>query len=280
MLPDFAPHFRLDLANSRGKISASPRLACENSSVNPAIIAGAVALGGAGVASWAGVHPQSQLFGPTIRFTGDSMAIALTFDDGPNPGVTPGLLHLLDAHEVHATFFLIGRHVHAFPKLAREITARGHQIGNHTETHPNLALLSPQTIASELNLCHEAISTAVGRETRWMRPPFGCRGPQLSGVVRRLGYSGVVMWSKWAWDWKPQPAAPVIHRLRVVSGGDIVLLHDGDHRILEGDRHHTVTALAYWLPRWKDAGLRFVTLDALEGPQPANLSAAEASGKP
>jgi peptidoglycan-N-acetylglucosamine deacetylase len=267
------------LAVSRGKISASLHLAWQNSNVNSAIIAGAVALGGAGVAAWGGVHPQSQLFGNTIRFTGDSAAVALTFDDGPNPGVTPGLLKLLDAHGVQATFFLIGSHVRAFPKLTRAIAACGHQIGNHTETHPNLALLSPRTIARELNLCREAISSAVGRETRWMRPPFGFRGPQLSGVVRGLGYSGVVMWSKWAWDWKPQPAAPVIHRLRVVAGGDIVLLHDGDHRLLEGDRHHTVTALAYWLPRWKDAGLRFVTLDAMEGAQSANLSAAEANGK-
>lgn len=248
--------------------------------MNPALIAGAVALGGAGVAAWGGVHPQSQLFGPTIRFTGDANAIALTFDDGPNPGVTPGLLNLLDAHEARATFFLMGRHVRAFPQLAREIAARGHQIGNHTETHPNLAFLSSQGISRELDLCREAISSAVKREPRWIRPPFGFRGPQLAGVVKRLSYSGVVMWSKWVWDWKPQPAAPVIHRLRRVAGGDIVLLHDGDYRTLEGDRHHTVAALAFWLPRWKDAGLQFVTLDAVKGAAPANLSAAEARGKP
>jgi peptidoglycan/xylan/chitin deacetylase (PgdA/CDA1 family) len=247
--------------------------------MNPAWIAGAVAIGGGGLLFRAGMHPESQLFGSTIRFTGDSRSIALTFDDGPNPGVTPGLLHLLDAHEVRATFFLIGRHVRAFPKLAREIAARGHQIGNHTETHPNLTFLSPSRITHELALCDEAIESTVGRRPRWVRPPFGMRGPQLAGVVRRRGYAGVVMWSKWAWDWDPQPAAPVIHRLRVVGGGDIVLLHDGDHRNLEGDRHHTVAALAHWLPRWKDAGLRFITVDAFEGAARENLSAVEASGK-
>lgn len=248
--------------------------------MNPSLIAGAVALGGAGVAAWGGVHPQSQLFGPTIRFTRDKNSVALTFDDGPNPSVTPGLLDLLDAHQARATFFLIGRHVRAFPKLSREIAARGHQIGNHTETHPNLAFLSSRNIARELNLCREAIASAVGREPRWMRPPFGFRGPQVGPAVRRLGYAGVVMWSQWAWDWKPQPAAPVIHRLRRVTGGDIVLLHDGDHRVLEGDRGHTVAALAHWLPRWIDAGLRFVTLDSVAGAASANLSAAEANGKP
>ncbi|MGH9866461.1 MAG: hypothetical protein ACRD4H_13715, partial [Candidatus Acidiferrales bacterium] len=117
--------------------------------------------------------------------------------------------------------------------------------------------------------------SAVGDgELRWMRPPFGFRGPQLDGVVREFGYSGVAMWSKWAWDWKPQPAQPVIHRLRHVTGGDIVLLHDGDHRLLKGDRRHTVTALEHWLPRWKDGGLRFVTLDSIGAAAPMNLQAA------
>jgi len=171
---------------------------------------------------------------------------------------------LLDKHDAGATFFLIGSHVRAFPALAREITARGHAIGNHTETHPSLIFLSRAKLHEELNRCREAILSAVdGAEPRWVRPPFGFRGPQLDAVVRQLGYSAVAMWSKWAWDWKPQPAQPVIHRLRRVTGGDIVLLHDGDHRLLEGDRRHTVAALAHWLPRWKDAGLRFVTLDAV-----------------
>ncbi len=71
------------------------------------------------------------------------------------------------------------------------------------------------------------------------------------------------MWSAMARDWKPQRAEPVIERLRRARGGDIVLLHDGDHRRLNSDRQHTVAALEFWLPRWVDAGLHFVTLDAL-----------------
>ncbi|HKW88945.1 MAG TPA: polysaccharide deacetylase family protein [Candidatus Acidoferrales bacterium] len=247
--------------------------------MNAALIAGAGALGGAGLVFRAGMHPQSQLFGPTVRFTGDTGSIAITFDDGPNPAATPALLDLFDKYQGRATFFLIGGHVRAFPALAREVASRGHLIGNHTETHPNLTFLSPKTITRELTLCGEAIESAVGMKPRWMRPPYGFRGPQLRGVIRRMGYSGVAMWSKLAWDWNPQPAEPVIHRLQTVTGGDIVLLHDGDHRTLEGDRKHTVDALAYWLPRWKDAGLRFVTLDAIEGAARANLSAGDARGK-
>ena len=241
--------------------------------------AGTVVFGGAAIGAWGAVHPRSQLFGPTLRMMHDSSAIALTFDDGPNPAATPALLDLLDAHGARATFFLIGRHVRAFPAVAREIAARGHAIGNHTERHPSLIFLSRAKLRDELNGCREAILSAVGgAEPRWMRPPFGFRGPQLDAVVRELGYSGVAMWSKWAWDWKPQPAQPVIHRLRRVIGGDIVLLHDGDHRLLEGDRRHTIAALAHWLPRWKDAGMRFVTLDAIGNTAPMNSRAA-ADGK-
>lgn len=224
------------------------------------ISAGAAAAA-AGVFAWGAVAPSSQIFGATIRRTGEPDAMALTFDDGPNPAVTPHLLELLHRYDARATFFLMGRHVRAFPALASEIAARGHAIGNHTETHPRLTFLSSQRIAAELDSCREAIARATGREARWMRPPFGCRGPQLKGVVRRCGLAGVVMWSRWARDWVVQPAERVIRRLRGAGGGDIVLLHDGNYRELEGDRRHTVAALEYWLPRWRDLGIRFVTTD-------------------
>jgi peptidoglycan/xylan/chitin deacetylase (PgdA/CDA1 family) len=78
---------------------------------------------------------------------------------------------------------------------------------------------------------------------------------------------GIVMWSRICWDWKPQPAERLIARLARAarpggSHGDVVVLHDGDHRALGGDRHHVVTALEHWLPRWRDAGLEFVTIES------------------
>jgi peptidoglycan-N-acetylglucosamine deacetylase len=224
--------------------------------------AGGVCAAG-GIFSWAAVAPSSELFGSTIRRTGDSSTIALTFDDGPNPAVTPALLDLLSQREVKATFFLIGEWVRGAPSLAAEIAAQGHTVGNHTDTHPALTLLSPAAISRELNRCDDAIQAATGEKSRWMRPPFGFRSPLLGGIVRKRGDAGVVMWSRWARDWKPQSAEPVIRRLRGARGGDIVLLHDGDHRARNGDRSHTVAALKYWLPRWKDAGIRFVTLDGM-----------------
>lgn len=209
------------------------------------------------------MHPAAQLFGSTIRRTGNPKTLALTFDDGPNPAVTPRLLDLLEGNGVRATFFLIGTHVRGCPSLAKEIAARGHTVANHTHTHPNLIFLSPRRIREELERCQDSIADAVGRQASWMRPPYGARGPQLARVVRRGGWKAVVMWSLWLYDWKPQPGERAIARLRRAQGGDIVLLHDGDPRVLGGDRQHTVQALAHWLPRWKDAGLGFATLDEL-----------------
>jgi peptidoglycan-N-acetylglucosamine deacetylase len=233
--------------------------------MNPASMAALAVAGGACVYTWGAITPSAQLFGPTVRRTSDPRTIALTFDDGPNPAATPALLDLLDRHEVRATFFLIGRFVRKCPALAADIVSRGHLVANHTETHPNLGLLSPRKIADELSRCREAIATATGRDAAWMRPPFGFRGPQLHRAVRRAGFAGVAMWSLWLWDWYPQPAERIIRRLRRASGGDIVLLHDGDYRALGGDRLHSVQALAHWLPRWKDSGLKFVTLDVAGG---------------
>jgi peptidoglycan/xylan/chitin deacetylase (PgdA/CDA1 family) len=229
----------------------------------PALLATGGVCAASGLFAWAAVAPSSQLFGRTVRQTGDASTMALTFDDGPNPAVTPLLLDLLDRHSARATFFLMGQHVRAFPALAKEIADRGHTIGNHTETHRRLVFCSPTEIRSELDRCDDAIEGATGKKPRWMRPPFGFRGPLLDGAVRRGGGAGVVMWSASARDWRPGPPEQVIRSLRRARGGDIVLLHDGDYRVLEGDRRRTVAALEHWLPRWKDAGIRFVTLDGL-----------------
>lgn len=224
----------------------------------------AVAAAGVGLLAWGAMHPAAQIFGPTIRRPGRHNALALTFDDGPNPTITPRLLDLLDGHGVRATFFLIGRFVRACPELVRETAARGHVVANHTDTHPNLFWLSSAQMSEELARCQDAIAQTTGAgKPRWMRPPYGFRGPHLDAVVRRQGLEGVVMWSVIAYDWKPQLAARLIARLGRVRGGDMVVLHDGDHRALGGDRGHVLAALEYWLPRWRDAGLDFVTMDAV-----------------
>jgi peptidoglycan/xylan/chitin deacetylase (PgdA/CDA1 family) len=250
---------------SGGVLLAGLRRACENPCLMksiPTLIAGGAVATAAGVFAWGAVAPSAQLFGPTIRHTGDTSALALTFDDGPNPAITPALLDLLDRHAARATFFQIGRRVRAFPALSREISQRGHSVGNHTDTHPRLTFLSRGRIRDELARCNDALVSTTGGKTCWMRPPYGYRGPQLESVLHQQDERArVVMWSRSGRDWNRQSSEKLIRRLRHVRGGDIVLLHDGDHRTPEGDRRHTIAGLEYWLPRWKDAGIRLVSLD-------------------
>jgi peptidoglycan-N-acetylglucosamine deacetylase len=229
--------------------------------INPAWFGVGGVCAGTGLYAWGAVASGSQIFGPTLRRLDDASRMAITFDDGPNPAATLGVLKLLARYEATATFFLIGQRVRAFPGLAREIASRGHAIGNHTETHPSLTFLSAGRIADELERCDDAIFSAAGKSPRWMRPPFGYRSPLLDGIVRRRGGAGVAMWNVAAKDWRTHTPELVIQRLRRARGGDIVLLHDGDHRVLEGKRGHVVKALEYWLPRWRDAGIQFVNLD-------------------
>ncbi len=215
-------------------------------------------LSASGLAAWGAFHPGSQIFGPTLRRL--EQGCALTFDDGPNPEVTPRLLALLDRHAVPATFFMLGKYVREHPALVREIAARKHRIGNHTYAHPSLLFMTRSQIRDELNRCEDALVSAIGRRSDCVRPPFGFRGPQFESVARQLGFSKPVMWSVSARDWNPQPAASIIRRLRRARAGDIVLLHDGDHRKSGADRSHTLQALESWLPQSKDSGVEFVAL--------------------
>ncbi len=253
--------------------------------MNPIFIAGSGALAAAGTIAYGAAYPRAQLFGKTICCTNSPRKLAITFDDGPNPAVTPKLLDLLDRYNAKATFFLIGRYVRECPELVKETIARGHLAGNHTETHPNLFRLTPREIRIELRLCHEAISNALGSPPKWFRPPFGLRNPWVIPAARELGYR-TVMWTLIPGDWREKPAEWLIPRMQPIAGhaqrslgkssgpvaagtGDVLCLHDGTHREMNGDRSRTLAALEHWLPRWRDLGLEFVTIgEAASKPAP------------
>jgi len=209
-------------------------------------------------------HGPSGLLGKTQRRTGAPRTIALTFDDGPNPAMTPQVLDLLEQYDARGTFFLIGRYVRACPALTAEIAARGHIIGNHTDTHPNLLWQSRRGILDELERCNASIADATGQRPRIMRPPWGYRQPFVYAAARDAGFGRPVLWSRSARDWTPQPPAQVIRRLRGIRAGDVVLLHDGFHAAIGADRQHTVRALEYWLPRWKAEGLACVSIGGVD----------------
>lgn len=246
--------------------------------MNPWLIAAPTTIAAAAATTvYGAAYPRSQLFGPTVCRTNSARKLAITFDDGPNPAITPKLLDLLDLHNAKATFFLIGRFVRECPRLVKETVARGHVIGNHTDTHPNLFLLTPTQIRTELRLGHNAISSVLNAPLKWFRPPFGLRNPWVVSEAQKLGCE-TVMWTLIPGDWREKPAEWLIRRMQPIakhaqhnsanaSGtaaratGDVLCLHDGGHRQLNADRSRTLAALEHWLPRWRDLGLEFVTID-------------------
>jgi peptidoglycan/xylan/chitin deacetylase (PgdA/CDA1 family) len=243
--------------------------------MNSLFIAAPGAVVAVGAIAYGAVYPRSQLFGPTICRTNSPRKLAITFDDGPNPAITPKLLELLDGYKAKATFFLIGRYARECPELVKETVARGHEVGNHTELHPNLLWLNPAKVRVELRLCHDAIKNAIGVPPKWFRPPYGMRNPWVIPAARELGYR-TVMWTLIPGDWREKPAEWLISRMQPIADkakrslgnsstpaagtGDVLCLHDGGHRELNADRSRTLAALEYWLPRWRDLGLEFVTI--------------------
>ena len=241
--------------------------------MNPLIPLGpSLAAACAGAIVYGAVYPRSQLFGATLCRTNSPRKLAITFDDGPNASLTPKLLDLLNQHNARATFFLIGKYVRECPDLVRETVARGHLIANHTDTHPNLFWLSPGAIRAELRQCHEAIGAVLGSPPKWFRPPFGFRNPWVVKAAAELSMR-TVMWTLLPGDWRPQPVEKLIGKLQPIAvhaqknlsnsqaAGDVLCLHDGGHRMQNADRTRTLQALEYWLPRWRDAGLEFVTIE-------------------
>jgi peptidoglycan-N-acetylglucosamine deacetylase len=236
-------------------------------------IPAAAALAG-GFTALGAAHPRSQLFGATVRHTHSPSHLALTFDDGPNPAITPRLLHLLDRYRVKASFFLIGRFAEECPAITREIAARGHLVGNHTQTHPNLFWLKPAAVRDEIAGCQAVLQRILQASPAYFRPPFGFRNPWVVGTARQLGMQ-TVMWTLLPGDWRAKSVDWLVQRMNPIAdrarkaadrpSGDLLCLHDGAHRALGGDRNLTLTALEYWLPRWRDLGLKFVTISEAVG---------------
>jgi peptidoglycan-N-acetylglucosamine deacetylase len=218
--------------------------------------------------------PGNQLFGKTlVRGPSNERVVALTYDDGPNPPYTNRILDLLRAEHVHATFFVVGRAVAAFPHVVREEILDGDAVGNHTWDHAHLVLYDPTGLRDTLQRTDDAIYAATGQRSRIMRPPYGGRDWLVLDEVRKLGYTPV-MWSvPLANDWE-YPSPPIIadRVLRYVGDGSIIDLHDGNQGILctsthlaphVCDRETVVGATRLIVESLKKQGYRFVTIPEL-----------------
>lgn len=223
----------------------------------------------AGGITYAALDPRSQIFGPTIVAGRDASEFALTYDDGPNDPWTGKLLDLLARHDLRATFFLIGRFVRQRPELVREIQAAGHLIGNHTVTHPWLAVKSLRRVREELAGCNAALEDVVGQPVRFFRPPHGARRPDVLRAAGELGLTGV-LWNAMGFDWRPGARAAGIaahlergiRRNRRGGRGSNLLLHDGGHLALGADRSQSVEATRLVMEAHPPDKVRYVTVDA------------------
>jgi peptidoglycan/xylan/chitin deacetylase (PgdA/CDA1 family) len=180
------------------------------------------------------MHPRGSLLGPNMTRLPEPAggAVALTFDDGPHPEVTPRVLDILDAHGARATFFTIGERAARHGPLMRDILRRGHGIGNHSHRHPlAFACWGPWRLRREIAEAQAAIADACGLTPRFFRAPMGLRSPLLDPVLAVEGLS-LVSWSRRGYDAVSRHPDQVLRRLtRGLTEGDILLLHDATSRL-------------------------------------------------
>ena len=224
--------------------------------------AGLAAAGG--LAGYAVRGRSSSIFAPSVYHGNRSRpALALTFDDGPSES-TPALLDILAAHGVRATFFMCGRNIRRLPGVARQVAAAGHEIGNHTDTHPLLHFRSPVFVFRELALAQETIHLNTGTTPRFFRAPYGVRWFGLRQAQARLHLTGV-MWTLIARDWA-LPANRIFQRvIRGASNGGILCLHDGRRLQSAPDVRPMLDAVERAIPVLKDRGFQFQTMTEMAG---------------
>ena len=190
--------------------------------------------------------------------------LAMTFDDGPHPSLTPKLLDLLKERNIKCTFFLIGNLVKTYPDIVRRIIAEGHEIGNHTWTHCSLTSRSDEQIRKELQQSADAVKEVAGVSPQLIRPPYGAINQRIKDMMfSDFGYS-TIMWSVDPQDWRRPGVAAVTSRL--VNGakpGAIMLAHD--------IHPPTLTAMPAMFDQLIAKGYQFVTVSQLLNLEKASM---------
>ena len=190
----------------------------------------------------------------------DKKQIALTFDDGPHPSLTPKILEILARYDIQATFFMVGQNVINYPTAAKAVIDAGHEIGNHTFTHPHLAALDESSIMQEINKCEDALEELCECRPHLLRTPQGALVPSLERCMIDADYI-LVLWSLDTRDWDNKSTACIVQTvLDNVKAGDIVLMHD-----YVSYNSRTPQALEAIIPALLSQGYEFVTVSELLG---------------
>lgn len=155
----------------------------------------------------------------------EGRCVALTFDDGPSPETTPRLLDILAEHQVRATFFVLGSQAQAFPEIIARQIEEGHEVANHSWSHPDLTSLSEEALREEVVRTNEAIEKVTGSAPTLLRPPYGATGPTVKRVAADLEMVQV-MWDVDTRDWEHHDPARTLAAVGDASAGSIILMHD------------------------------------------------------
>ena len=242
---------------------------------------GGVALNHALLAT-AGLLPRSHALGPNLTRLAPAAAargeVALTLDDGPDPAVTPAVLDLLAEHGARATFFCIAERARAHPALLRRIVLAGHSVQNHSLRHRHhFSLLGPRGFEREIGAAQALLADLTGRLPHCFRAPAGLRNPLLDPVLHRLGLH-LVSWTRRGFDTRQTDPARVLQRLSAgLTGGDILLLHDGHAQRTGSGQPVLLAVLPALLQRCQSAGLKLVTLQDAVPPRQTGRAVAEAA---
>lgn len=182
-------------------------------------------------------------------------AVALTFDDGPNPNTTPIALELLKKYNAKGTFFMVGKAVAGNEEIIKQVVAEGHQIGNHSWSHPLLTKISLEQAKSQINDTTEALKKASGQDVHIMRPPYG----GINATIQAAVDQSFILWDVDTLDWKNRNTASIMKEVRKARPGSIILMHDV---------HQTsINALPTVLQYLTEQGFELVTIDELMGDQ-------------
>ena len=195
---------------------------------------------------------------PVYSVERDDDVIAVTFDASWGADNTPKLLDILDEYDAKCTFFLVGLWVDKYPDMVQAIVERGHEIGNHSATHPHMSKLSESKMLEELRMMSDKVEKLTGVRPTLFRPPYGDYNNSVIRTVRSAGYEAV-QWSVDSLDWKNISPQDMIRRAGKVGKGDIILFHN--------DSQYLLDALPTLLQSYKEQGLQMVKVSdiLLEG---------------
>ncbi|MDN3017115.1 polysaccharide deacetylase family protein [Paenibacillus sp. BSR1-1] len=185
--------------------------------------------------------------------------VAITFDDGPNPIYTPQVLEIFSEASGKATFFMIGEQMGKFPEVVKKVAAQGHEIGNHTYTHPYLSQLTQEECLEEIERNESLVEELVGRTPVVFRSPYLDYNHETLSLLERKSYPMIGALNLEAQDWEQPGVDHILAKTRdCVRNGSILLFHDG-----YGDRSQTIEAVRILVAELSSQGYQFVTVSSL-----------------